>query len=236
MPSDAEALDGAKSLLRNAVLLRRDSRPAEQRQADDEARFGLVQQALLSRGPLDRLACYLSAAAEPGTLQLVGWLAAQGVEVLLPVLTDGAGRLLGEPRWAWYSGPDGLRTGRKSILEPTGPVLDAAALSQAEVIICPSLAADPAGQRLGRGAGWYDRALSPLPADAEVWTMINDDELLSELPAQEWDRPVRRIITQTRMIIVPTADPGSGSAAAGPEVDLRSEPDGQDQDRSNGRL
>ncbi len=205
MPSDAEALDGAKSLLRNAVLLRRDSRAAEQRHADDEARFDQVRQALLDRGPLDRISCYLSTGTEPGTLQLVGWLAAQGVQILLPVLTDGSGTLLAEPRWAWYAGPDGLRTGRKSILEPTGPVLDGAALSQVEVIICPSLAADPAGERLGRGGGWYDRALAPMPADTEVWTMINDDELLGELPAQEWDRPVRRIITQTRVIDCPPA-------------------------------
>ncbi|MFC7625555.1 5-formyltetrahydrofolate cyclo-ligase [Microlunatus sp. GCM10028923] len=197
---DVEALNGAKAVLRNAVLLRRDARSDDERRANDEARFGLIQQTLLDRGPLDRLACYLSSDTEPGTLQLVAWLAAQGVEVLLPVLTDGDGGLLRVPAWAWYTGPDALRTGRKSILEPTGEVLGAEAVREAEVIICPSLAADPAGQRLGRGAGWYDQALAELPGDAEVWTLINDDELLNELPAQDWDRPVRRIITQTRVI------------------------------------
>ncbi|GAB3739189.1 5-formyltetrahydrofolate cyclo-ligase [Microlunatus parietis] len=197
---DVEALNGAKAVLRNAVLLRRDTRSDEERRANDEARFGLIQRTLLDRGPLDKLACYLSSDTEPGTLQLVAWLAAQGVEVLLPVLTDGDGGLLPGPAWAWYTGPDALRTGRKSILEPTGEVLGPEAVREAEVIICPALAADPAGQRLGRGAGWYDQALAELPDDAEVWTLINDDELLNELPAQEWDRPVRRIITQTRVI------------------------------------
>ena len=203
MPSDAEALDGAKSLLRSAVLLRRESRSAEQRSAYDEARFDQVQRLLLERGALDRLACYLSAGTEPNTLQLVAWLSSQGVQVLLPVLTDGAGTLLPEPRWAEYSGPEGLRSGRKSILEPTGPLLDTDALHRAEVIICPSLAADRSGQRLGRGGGWYDRALEPLPAEADTWTLINDDELLDQLPAQPWDRPVRRIITPTRVIDAP---------------------------------
>jgi 5-formyltetrahydrofolate cyclo-ligase len=203
MPTDDEALDGAKSLLRKAVLLRRESRSAEQRRAYDEARFDLIRQALLDRGALDRLACYLSAGTEPNTLQLVAWLSAQGVQVMLPVLTDGTGTLLPEPRWAEYSGPEGLRSGRKSILEPTGPLLDTDALHQAEVIICPSLAADRSGHRLGRGGGWYDRALEPLPADADTWTMINDDELLDELPAQSWDRPVRRIVTPTRLIDCP---------------------------------
>lgn len=197
---DVEALNGAKAVLRNAVLLRRDARPEVERRALDEARFGLVQQTLLDRGPLDRLACYLSTDSEPGTLQLVAWLSAQGVEVLLPVLTDGAEKLLKEPAWAWYTGPDALRTGRKAILEPTGEVLGAEALRETEVIICPALAADPSGQRLGRGGGWYDRALALLPDDAEVWTMINDDELLDQVPAQDWDRPVRRIITPTRVI------------------------------------
>lgn len=200
MPSEVEALRGAKALLRNAVLLRRDSRPEEQRRADDEARFELVGQALLDRGPLDRLACYLSAGSEPGTLQLIAWLAGQGVEVLLPVLTDGSKNLLPEPAWARYSGAEDLRTGRRPMLEPTGPLLHEGAVREAEVIICPALAADLSGARLGRGGGWYDRVLADLPPGIAVWTLINDDELFEQVPVQEWDRPVHRIITPTRVI------------------------------------
>lgn len=199
---DSAALQGAKALLRKAVVLRRQSRSEEQRRADDEARFALIQQTLLDRGPLDRLACYVSTTTEPGTLQLIGWLASQDVEILLPVLTDGSESLLPEPAWARYTGPDELRTGRRSILEPTGPLLDADEVRKAEIIICPAVAADPSGQRLGRGGGWYDRVLERVP-DAEAWTLINDDELMEEVPAQSWDRPVARIVTQARVIDCP---------------------------------
>src|SRR3954462_10363647 len=114
MPSttaDDDAIAGAKRMLRQAVQLRRESRSAEQRNRDDEARLAVIEAAL---DPLPgTVAAYLSPGVEPGTLQLVGWLAAHGVRVLLPVLSAGPA-----PAWAPYAGPDALQLGRHRVLEP----------------------------------------------------------------------------------------------------------------------
>jgi 5-formyltetrahydrofolate cyclo-ligase len=200
---DRAAIDGAKRMLRKAVLFRRDARAAARRDRDDEARMSIIESSLWDRMP-DSVAAYLSAGSEPGTLQLVAWLTAHRVRVLLPVLSDPVGGRLDRPAWAPYEGPDALRIGALSILEPTGEALPSEQLPEAELIICPGLAANTAGDRLGRGGGWYDRALRHASQSAPIWVLLNDDEVLETIPIQPWDRRVDVIITPTRMI---TCDP-----------------------------
>ena len=196
MPStaaDDEALTHAKGVLRRAVQLRRESRRASQRTADDEARLAVLDAALGPDLP-PTVAAYLSAGVEPGTLQLVGWLAAHGVGILLPVLSRGP-----DPAWAPYAGPDALQLGRHGILEPsTEPVSDG--LAAADLVLCPGLAANLRGDRLGRGGGWYDRALAAAAPGTPVWVLLNADEVLPAIPVQQWDRPVDALLTPEALL------------------------------------
>ena len=199
-PADQEAADqaaivGAKTLLRKAIQFRRDTRSAAERTRDDESRLEIITGSLTDRMP-DTVAAYLSAGSEPGTLQLVAWLAAHRVRVLLPVLSalpDGSRRT--DPAWAAYAGPEALRLGAYGILEPTTVVLPSRQLPEAELVICPGLAANQLGDRLGRGGGWYDRALPHASQSAPVWVLLNADEVLQTIPTQPWDRRVDVIVT-----------------------------------------
>ncbi len=134
--ADDDALSRAKQVLRHAVQTRRESRSPEQRSRDDEARLAVLDGALDSQPP-PTVAAYLSAGVEPGTLQMVAWLAAHSVRVLLPVLSRGPA-----PAWAAYAGPDALRLGRRGILEPAAEPLPDGSLAEAELILCPGLAAN----------------------------------------------------------------------------------------------
>jgi 5-formyltetrahydrofolate cyclo-ligase len=193
-PADDEAIAGAKRMLRRAVQLRRESRSADQRNRDDEARLAALA-ATLGDQPPATVAAYLSAGAEPGTLQLVGWLAAHGVRVLLPVLSLGAA-----PAWAPYGGPDALQLGRHGILEPSSDPLPEDGLAQAELILAPALAANQDGDRLGRGGGWYDRALAHAAPSTPVWVLLNSDEVLPAIPVHAWDRPVHALVTPDALL------------------------------------
>jgi 5-formyltetrahydrofolate cyclo-ligase len=196
--ADAAAITDAKRVLRRAVRQRRSVRTEAERAADDTGRFEQLQ-GFLSGSRLRTAACYVSAPPEPGTLQLIAWLAAEGVRVLLPVLTapvaDGV-----RPDWAPYAGPDRLRTGRMSIIQPDTAPVGAPALAEAELIVLPGLAGNAAGHRLGRGGGWYDRALIHADPIATTVLLLNDDEVVNVIPTHPWDRSVDLIATPTRLL------------------------------------
>lgn len=197
--ADAAGIAAAKRVLRSAVRLRRGARAPEQRRRDDEQRFGRVRDLLQERAP-HRIAAYLSTGTEPDALQLVAWAAAYGIEVLLPVLTDGAGVLRTAPAWAWYEGPDRLREGRSGILEPTAaPAAADDVLAGTDLLVVPGLAADACGNRLGRGGGWYDRARTVVP-ELPTWLLLNDDEVLEVVPVDAWDLPVDLLVTPNRTV------------------------------------
>jgi 5-formyltetrahydrofolate cyclo-ligase len=192
--ADQTALAAAKRQLRAAVSLRRASRAVEERVADDEARFAVLVETLSGRVP-DTVAAYLSTDEEPDTLRLVAWLSARRVRVLLPLLTDGSGHRLSGPAWAAYAGPEALRVGPLGLLEPTTTPLPARDLPEAELVVCPGLAANAHGDRLGRGGGWYDRALAHAGQSTPVVVLLNRDEVLDAIPTQPWDRRVDRLCT-----------------------------------------
>jgi 5-formyltetrahydrofolate cyclo-ligase len=61
--------------------------------------------------------------------------------------------------------------------------------------VVPALAVDHRGARLGRGGGYYDRALSHARPDATLVAVLFDDELVDHLPAEPHDRPVDAVVT-----------------------------------------
>jgi 5-formyltetrahydrofolate cyclo-ligase len=93
-----------------------------------------------------------------------------------------------------------LRTGRLSLIEPATEPVGAEALGAAELIITPGLAGNAHGLRLGRGGGWYDRALEHADPAAAVVMLLNDDEVVEVIPTHPWDRRVDAIATATQMI------------------------------------
>jgi 5-formyltetrahydrofolate cyclo-ligase len=59
----------------------------------------------------------------------------------------------------------------------------------------PALSVDRAGVRLGRGGGYYDRALLHARPDAVLVALVFDDEFVDELPAEPHDRRVTAVVT-----------------------------------------
>ncbi len=136
---------------------------------------------------------------EPDTLDLLDRLVAGGKAVLLPVLSGPAGDP--EPAWAAYGGRAGLVPGRSGV---PGPPAGAArrTVDEADLVLVPGVAFDRAGGRLGRGGGWYDRALARVRPGVPVVGLAYDVCVVDAVPMQPHDRTVDLIVTPTRLIQV----------------------------------
>ncbi|HWB65962.1 MAG TPA: 5-formyltetrahydrofolate cyclo-ligase [Mycobacteriales bacterium] len=172
-----------KEELRRAVLARRGSRPAADRERAGRA---LASHGVAAWSATRRVAAYLSVGTEPPTRELLDGLHDAGVEVLLPVVTADA------LDWAAYAGPSSVLPGRFGLLEPTGPRLGLRAVEGVDAVIVPALAVDRAGNRLGRGRGFYDRALADVRVP--VTAVVFDEEVVATVPVEPHDRPVTGIL------------------------------------------
>lgn len=132
------------------------------------------------------MCAYVPVGSEPGSPELVAALHTAGHEVLLPVVPSATGPL----DWAAYTGPDSLAAGPLGLLEPSGPRLGPEAIARARLVLVPGLGVDRSGVRLGRGAGHYDRTLPLAAPDVPIVIVLNDEELVDQLPAEPHDKRV----------------------------------------------
>nr|WP_106582496.1 5-formyltetrahydrofolate cyclo-ligase [Murinocardiopsis flavida] len=175
--------------MRRRLLAARRDMPARVRDAAGSAiRDALVDLPEFTMG--GTVALYYSVGTEPGTRKLLTALWKRGAYVLLPVLLPG-----GELDWAGYDGPDSLAPAGHGLMEPTGPRYGSDAVRRAAGVVCPALAVDRRGIRLGRGAGCYDRALAHTGPQTLTLAVIYDTELVDDVPAEPHDRRVGGVIT-----------------------------------------
>jgi 5-formyltetrahydrofolate cyclo-ligase len=74
------------------------------------------------------------------------------------------------------------------------------ALHGIDAVIVPGVAFDELGMRLGYGGGYYDRLLPLLRPNCLRIGLAFDEQILSEIPAEEHDVAVDMVVTQTRVI------------------------------------
>ncbi|GAA3742674.1 5-formyltetrahydrofolate cyclo-ligase [Salinactinospora qingdaonensis] len=179
----------AKREMRERLLAARRAMPAAERTAAGSA----LRDAVLALPGITMggtVCAYHSIGTEPPTHKLVAALWKHGVYVLLPVvLADGS------LDWAAYEGPDSLTPADHGLLEPMGQRYGAEAVHRAAAVICPALAVDHGGVRLGRGAGYYDRALARVGPNTLTLAAVYDDEFVDTVPAEPHDQPVGAVVT-----------------------------------------
>jgi 5-formyltetrahydrofolate cyclo-ligase len=176
----------AKSAWRERILTRRRERPVAER---DAAAAALTTALLRGLAGVRAFAAYVPEEDEPGHGRIPAAFTQLGARVLLPVVPM-EGR---ELTWAVDTGR--LTPGRFGLLEPLGPRLGPTAIGTADVVVVPALAVASDGVRLGRGGGYYDRALEHVRADAVLVALVFDDELVEKLPSEAHDRRVTAVVT-----------------------------------------
>ncbi|MCO1656385.1 5-formyltetrahydrofolate cyclo-ligase [Pseudonocardia humida] len=180
----ASSAGESKAALRARLRAARRAIPAPVRAARAEALTAILARLVATgSGPV---CAYVPSRSEPWSAGALEVLRETGREILLPVVPVPPGPL----QWAAYEGPGALAPGPFGIAEPTGPRLGADAVSRATTILLPALAADRRGVRLGQGGGYYDRTLSLVAPGVPLVVVLNDEELVDELPAEPHDRRI----------------------------------------------
>ena len=191
----ANPLHNDKADLRSRLLAGRRALSPARRTAAAEA---LAAHAVRLAGPGRTVAAYVSVGGEPGTGPLLDALTDRGGRVLLPVLLPD-----NDLDWAEYTGRDALVPAGRGLLEPAGPRLGPAAVCGAGLVLLPGLAVDRHGLRLGRGGGSYDRVLARLAAAGTgplLATLLYEEEVLDEVPAESHDLPVDAAVTPSGVV------------------------------------
>ena len=129
------------------------------------------------------IASYQPLATEPDVSDFNAWALAMGKTLLLP-------RIVGD-ELEFSTGS--LELGSHGILEPTGDAID---LATAELILLPALAVDGSGNRVGKGKGYYDRALSDV-SGIPKYAVVFDSEILPAIAVEEHDVWMTGAVTPT---------------------------------------
>jgi len=140
------------------------------------------------------LIVYVSKPLEVNTKDLIGHLLAQGKTVVVPIIEKDTKTL----RLSYLEDPDLLHESTFNVPEPVGHELPALA-SDVKAVIIPMLAFDKKGNRLGYGAGYYDRFLSSHPHLTRIGIAFACQEV-EEIPVDATDASMDIIVTDTGII------------------------------------
>ncbi|MFO1496412.1 MAG: 5-formyltetrahydrofolate cyclo-ligase [Lysobacterales bacterium] len=194
-------MNPAGELLRHE--LRRQARAARRALDEHQRREAAVavSAALLQAFPQPRrIGAYAAVASELDLgPTLARWIAA-GVEVYLPHIEHTAPHM----QFARWRGQQRfLVPNRFGIPEPLVSVDDLIGAESLDLVLLPLIAYDRHGQRLGSGAGYYDRALAfrlRQPAPPLLLGVGYACQQVERIPAAAWDVPLDGMVTETELL------------------------------------
>jgi len=118
----------------------------------------------------------------------------EGKKVALPVCTDDAGHM----DFYYINSLEDIKNGSFGVREPD--ILNSVKVTDFENAVCivPAIAYDTLGYRLGYGKGYYDRFLENY-VSISIGLCYNE-LVVEKLPADKFDVPVDKIITENDII------------------------------------
>lgn len=183
-----------KSALRSELRSRRRRLDETKRQAKDEAINAFLAE-FIGEHHLTTIAAFWPFDGEPNLLPTLKAAVDQGIEAALPVIRQSpAGPALIFRQW---STDTVMKKSRYGIPEPcSSPEVP---LRNIDLILMPLVAWDEEGNRLGMGAGYYDRALQPFsqyaaPIRAAVAYQL---QKVPRLPVDPWDIRLHLVLSET---------------------------------------
>jgi 5-formyltetrahydrofolate cyclo-ligase len=135
---------------------------------------------------------YVPSASEANVMPLLETLAREGVSLALPCLEDQSVIMMFRQ---WIKG-DALIKQKPGFFQP----LSGAMVAIPDVILLPLVGFDRKMNRLGQGAGHYDRLLATLPDALRIGIAWSVQEV-DALPTDPWDIALDAVVTEKEWIM-----------------------------------
>lgn len=190
---DSFVMPNERASLRSALLARRSAFVAGLPPSVRNLAFRVLPTAVLDQIPPGaRIAIYRSMGSEAPTEAMIEFLHERGFALCLPRLGKSVEV---EMEFADWKPDDILVPGQLRIPQPAPQ----AATVIPDVVLTPLVGFDTALNRIGHGAGYYDRAFARMP-DALRIGMAWSCQMVDSLPIEPWDVPLHMLITEQRII------------------------------------
>lgn len=184
-----------KSVIRKEVLKKRDEIDIRSRKEKDL----LIKQKLFSL-PAFRSAniifYFASFGSEVSTLTQIKEVLGLGKRVVLPAVDKNANGL----RLYEIKDLSELSPGVMGILEPTLREGREADINSVDFVVMPGVAFDSVCNRIGYGAGYYDKLLSRLKKNIPLVAIAYEEQIAHSIPAEPHDIKVHMVITDKNTI------------------------------------
>lgn len=176
--------------------LRRQLPPVEQSAAAQNITERLLSQVFFQKAA--RIAAYLPFDGEVDTSLLISAANNAGKTIFLPVLVNHGKDM----KFTVYTPEQRLLVNRFGIPEPAREECCYIAANQLDLVLTPLVAFDHSLNRVGMGAGYYDRCFSFL-RHRKNWNkprligLAYDFQCVAAIKTREWDVPLSGVATET---------------------------------------
>jgi len=140
---------------------------------------------------------YVSYGSEVETTGMIAHALSQGKRVTVPKMAPSSKQLtiseLKDPTRELIPGPIGIPEPRPEVIRPME-------VDRMNLFIVPGIAFDQCGNRLGQGAGYYDRLLTPVAERVPIIGLAFELQIVEKVPTGDHDIRVNWIVTEKRTI------------------------------------
>ncbi|MCG2709924.1 MAG: 5-formyltetrahydrofolate cyclo-ligase [Thermodesulfovibrionales bacterium] len=184
-----------KKTLRQETILKRDAIPENIKEEKDAA----IRQRIIRLPEFTdakTIFFYASFRSEVDTIEMIKISLSHGKQIILPRVDKENKKLL------LYKIKDinELAQGYMGILEPSVSEGKLTGLDDIDLIIIPGAAFDVSGNRLGYGAGFYDRLLAGIKKKIPIIAPAYEEQIVDDIPSEPHDIKVDKIVTDKRVI------------------------------------
>ena len=140
---------------------------------------------------------YLSFGNEVNTYALARWCLENGKKVIVPYCINETREII---PFEINNLTSDLTKSSFGIMEPKHNLLQKADLEEVDLIIVPGVVFDEYCNRIGFGAGYYDRFLPKRAKNTCTMGIAYDYQVINKIPTGVYDVPLDFIITEKRII------------------------------------